>query len=477
MFPIDTQEVTKPTVGIGIVVELSGAPHDDTQIYHGEYIWHCQHKTEFLLRSVRTHQSHATEHIGEYHGKVLKLAKEKNIEPEVLQQAQPLIVMTSLLFEAEAVDDESGQRYFCWITDRCIPLNQLFKLNDDINRSSCILGAYLCILRATQWYVYVVECGLQNFGLVINHKNNMHTIAFLDAHQWQCEHAVWPKSKVNRVVMQKFWEHCNEIDAEMHELRNNWQQCTTMNDALDEAARKWNQIGAVVTYKRMTSHAIAVALNHRQDREISLTMSSPTYRIIRYVGQAVAPSCWSDDCVAQCYRAADTLCLNLSPEDEEEISDLHSRIVNGSESIQQIMQCWLQLHEFRRSCCDANAISSEDASELIRTFKDEVLYDELTPEQQTAGNASSILNAILHKRTAYTHAASAIMQYGLPHWATASHALELEEHIQRLADFTVDMVTWLQAFASSMRSLRQCGQYQKRRRHSDRAREEREARK
>ena len=254
-FPIDMQDSRKPDVGIGIRVELSAATHHDTQEYHGEYIGHGQSKTVFLLRRLRTHRAVATEHAAEYHGKVLKLAKERNIEPEVLRQALPLDVMTRILYEAEAVDNESGQRYFCWITDRCIPLNQLFKLNH-IDKSCCSLGAYFCMLRAARWNVYVSDCGLQNFGLVVNDRLNMHEIAIIDAGQWQCQDSAWSKSKVNRNVMRKFWDHCEKLGAEIQHLKRQWQQCATMADALQQAAIKWTQID----HSRQTREWIVIQL-------------------------------------------------------------------------------------------------------------------------------------------------------------------------------------------------------------------------
>ena len=164
------QHNRKPDVGIGIRVQIRTATHQPIQEYYGEYIGHGLSKTAFLLRrSTRDHtvRADATEHAAKYHGKVFKLAKKKDIEPEVFRQASELGVTTCILFEAEASDTDTNRKYHCWITDRCIPLNQLCD-QYNVTKSSCSIGAYYCLLRATVGNRYISDCCFENFGLVVN---------------------------------------------------------------------------------------------------------------------------------------------------------------------------------------------------------------------------------------------------------------------------------------------------------------------
>ena len=77
----------------------------------------------------------------------------------------------------------------------------------------------------------------------------------------------------------------------------------------------------------------------------------------------------------------------------------------------------------------------------------------------TAGTARS--RTLLHRRAGWTHAAKAIMQYGLPTLERPAQPNDATEHINALGQFAQDMAIWLQRFASSMHAYRQTEQYQK----------------
>ena len=167
---IDLQHSRQPDVGIGIRVEIHAAKYARAQEYYGEYIGHGLTKTAFLLRRSARDQTgcvDAPEHVSDYDGKVLKLSKNRDVEPEVFRQAYKLAVTTSILLESDAIDTDTNRNYHCWITDRCIPLNQLCD-QYNINKSSCSIGAYYCLLRAAVGNFYISDCGFQNLGLVVN---------------------------------------------------------------------------------------------------------------------------------------------------------------------------------------------------------------------------------------------------------------------------------------------------------------------
>ena len=68
---------------------------------------------------------------------------------------------------------------------------------------------------------------------------------------------------------------------------------------------------------------------------------------------------------------------------------------------------------------------------------------------------------MLHKRAGWTHAAKAIMEYGLPKLEQPAQPDDATEHITALGQFARDLAKWLQKFASRMHAYRQTDGYQK----------------
>ena len=108
-------------------------------------------------------------------------------------------------------------------------------------------------------------------------------------------------------------------------------------------------------------------------------------------------------------------------------------------------------------------MTPEQASNMLEKFKYVQLWYELTPEQQRSKPSTqhSIRNKILNKRAGWTHAAKAIMQYGLPKLEQPAEPDDATEHINALGQFARDMAKWLVSFASSMHAYRQTPEYQK----------------
>ena len=134
---------------------------------------------------------------------------------------------------------------------------------------------------------------------------------------------------------------------------------------------------------------------------------------------------------------------------------------------------WMQLDEYRQAQCGTEPVSKEAAEQILKNFRNQVLWYELTDQQRRDNKAHSILFTILHKRTGWKHVAITIMQFGLPKLATRCDSNDVEQHIRILADFTVAMATWLQTFASCMLSYRNSHQYIRSRAQSEQALEER----
>ena len=169
------------------------------------------------------------------------------------------------------------------------------------------------------------------------------------------------------------------------------------------------------------------------------------------------------------------VCFNLTTEDETEIDVLYNRITTGTtvgeNPLEERVRFWVQLDEFRRQQYGSDCISKTEADAMLNKFRMEVLWYDLNPQQKNKSISAqnSVLYAILHKRAGYKHAATAIMQYGLPQLVYQHGSDDLEVHMEILAQFASAMVQWLQVFSSSMRMLRLSEEYQKKQSDSARA--------
>ena len=136
---IKTHHSRTPDVGIGIRIFMpcyrAGEESPEMIEYYGEYLGHGQSKTAFELHSPGAR----------FHGKVLKVAKARDMEPSVFMEATQAGLTTSVLYNCDGMDAESGRRFHCWITDRTIPLDEFWR-SDNAIKIRCSLAAFCCIL-------------------------------------------------------------------------------------------------------------------------------------------------------------------------------------------------------------------------------------------------------------------------------------------------------------------------------------------
>ena len=110
---------------------------------------------------------------------------------------------------------------------------------------------------------------------------------------------------------------------------------------------------------------------------------------------------------------------------------------------------------------EGQSVTPEQASELLESFKYSELWYELTNTQRQSKGWRSTLTTILHNRAGWTHAAKAIMEYGLPKLEQPAQPDDATEHINALGQFARDMVKWVLNFASRMHTYKQTEEYQK----------------
>ena len=198
---IQTHHDRQPDVGTGILVSVwdrSG----EKETYYGKYLGHGKSKTAFLLNSYEWKQKLR------FDGKVLKVSRKMDMEPEVFEEASKHGVTTRILYKARGVDVVTEHEYHCWITDRAIPLDELCR-DEEINRKRCALAAFHCMLKAAQLGLYLSDCHFFNFGLLVTNNATEHHVVIIDAGSRGIgSEAPWNKSQVNNRVMKKFWKAC-----------------------------------------------------------------------------------------------------------------------------------------------------------------------------------------------------------------------------------------------------------------------------
>ena len=106
-------------MGIGIRITMRCTRNECTDEYYGEYVQNSPHNTTFRLISL-----HGSSTPAKFDNKFFKITQRSAIEVDVLEKAQNLNFTTKILHAADAMDEDSGEIFYSWITEECIPLSQ-----------------------------------------------------------------------------------------------------------------------------------------------------------------------------------------------------------------------------------------------------------------------------------------------------------------------------------------------------------------
>ena len=196
-----SKHTRQPDVGLHILIIIpSRKPDGEDTICAGEYLSHGGSKTVFVLHSRKDDW---------LDGKIFKLSTKINDEePRVFKEIADRRLTPRILYHARAVDEKSGKRFECWITERAIPLDDICKCENTI-KSRCSLAAFRCILQAAQYGLYLSDCGFPNFGVQLDDSAEEHTVLIIDAGSRKIDSELqWTKGKVNDTFMHKFWKAC-----------------------------------------------------------------------------------------------------------------------------------------------------------------------------------------------------------------------------------------------------------------------------
>ena len=127
-----------------------------SEVYTGEYLNHGQSKTVFLLKQGRLSCEGRP---GKFGGAVLKVSKKIDLEPLVFKQMSGST--PQVLYECWGQDGH--QLYYCWVCERCIPLNEFANL-EIAKKEMWGLDACRCIARAALDGLLLSDCHFCNLG-------------------------------------------------------------------------------------------------------------------------------------------------------------------------------------------------------------------------------------------------------------------------------------------------------------------------
>ena len=266
--------------------------------------------------------------------------------------------------------------------------------------------------------------------------------------------------------MRNFWKRCAQESAQNHEIEQIWRNAHDIEDCYAKATKAWQSRPFLTTFEISTC-AIWQAMLAKDSFHRSVANAKSSYKIMELVGRFTAVDQWSAACAVACYRASKELSSELSSEECAILDELYERIERDrveDEELHDVMAFWGRLNDYRESLLQssgAQSLSPKEASDMLERFKSDQLWHDLTWRQQQSKRWRSTVTTILHKRAGWTHAAKAIMQYGLPKLEQPAQPDDATEHVNALGEFAGDMAQWLLNFASGMHAYKQTEEYQK----------------
>ena len=199
-----------------------------------------------------------------------------------------------------------------------------------------------------------------------------------------------------------------------HAVTMLWQTHTDVAEILETAAQSW-RAHPMLTTPPATSYAIWKAMLTNNERHREIAQSGSAYKIMELIGQSTAHNQWSPECALSCYRATLTM-EDLSGEEYSILDELHSKLTRdkSEEETQRIMAFWQKLDDYRTRSLQRSGDGNMTGSQMIEQFKWDVLWWDLSYDDQKSKQCRSNLTKSFHRKSAWKHAAAAIMDDGLP---------------------------------------------------------------
>ena len=183
------------------------------------------------------------------------------------------------------------------------------------------------------------------------------------------------------------------------------------------------------------------------------------YKIIHFV----ASHHWNPTATFHtvCYRAYKE--MQTSREQNKILDDLHWRMTSKrwlDASVYDIVGFWYSLLEYRVNVLSQRPWRSLENARLTRTevtealhkWQEDFLWYEATAKQRQKKGASknSFLRAMLNKKAAWTYAAVAVLEIGLPSLTLSDETNAPTVRVCEMANFAKAMAQWLQQFSAAM---------------------------
>lgn len=255
------------------------------------------------------------------------------------------------------------------------------------------------------------------------------------------------------IKIKQLWQHSHDIEDCLQKATKAWRSWPFLTTSDESTCAIWQAMIAKYSFRRSVAHA------------------KSANKILQLVGRFTAEDQWSAACALACYRASEELRSELFCEEYNILDELHEIITHSrveDDELHNVMVFGGRLHDYRERECprllqssEEQSVTPEQADAMVESFKCNELWWELTWRQRQSKGWRSTLNVLLHKRAGWTHAARAIMEYGLPKFQQPVQPHDATEHINALGDFAWDMAMWLLQFASRMHAYRQTGIYKK----------------
>ena len=162
-----------------------------------------------------------------------------------------------------------------------------------------------------------------------------------------------------------------------------------------------------------------------------------------------------------CYRAYRE--MQTSREQDKILNDLQWRMTTNrwsDASVDDIVGFWYSLLEYRvnvlsqrpwRSLENARLTRKEVTDALHKWQEDFLWYEATAKQRQKKGaNKNSLLRAMLNKKAAWTYAAIAVLEIGLPSLTLSDVINAPTVRVCEMANFAKAMAQWLQQFSAAV---------------------------
>jgi len=421
------------------------------QEFSGVYLGHGQSKTTFRL----------VDGASKTNG-VLKVARKEDMEPGVFAAISQYGLCPPILHNGlgkHANDRRSNEKWHCWITERTIPLDEFVK-SPMANRSQCTLAALICLLECASLGLYVTDTHFFNFGVrLFSDFATEHAVLLIDAGSrgWHPGSSRWSKADLNSKMIRRFWDRAQEHNAQNPDLQQLWRTHHDVGSALAAAKAKWTDC-PLLTDRPVRLQEILEGLDITAERGVQDMKRTSAYIII----DLVANQKWqpTDTFHAVCYRAYKK--MQTSPEQDTILDDLHWRITNARDnaSVGDVISFWYSLLGYRERvlskrpwrCSDAATLTRTEVTEALHDWEEDFLWYEATDKQWRLKGTkkTSFLRAMLNKKAAWSYAAMAVLEIGLPSLTLCDEPYAATERVRAMATFANAMVRWLENLSTTM---------------------------